>query len=96
MTYRVEVSSQVHAFQADLGPTHRRMLKQAILGLAQERGDIKALIERLEGFFRLSVGPYRVIFRYQEGRVIRCEFAERRSLVYEVFERTVLDRLERE
>ncbi len=96
MTYRVEVSSQVHAFQAGLGPTHRRMLKQAIIALAQERGDIKALVERLEGFFRLSVGPFRVIFCYREGRVIRCEFAERRSLVYEVFERTVLDRLERE
>lgn len=44
MTYRVEVSVQVNAFQADLGPTHRRMLKKAILALAQERGDIKALV----------------------------------------------------
>jgi mRNA-degrading endonuclease RelE of RelBE toxin-antitoxin system len=93
MSYRVEVSPQVQAFHAALGLTYRRALKRALLGLATERGDIKALAERLDGYHRLRVGPYRIIFRYAEGRVIRCEFAERRSLVYEVFERKMLDRL---
>lgn len=94
MSYRVEVSLQVRDFHARMGMTHRRTLKRALAGLATERGDIKALGERLEGFHRLRVGPYRVIFRYGDSRTIRCEFIERRSLVYEVFERTVIDRIE--
>ncbi|HVU25687.1 MAG TPA: hypothetical protein VHE13_16270 [Opitutus sp.] len=95
MPYRIEVSLQVRDFHARLGPVHRRALKRALARLANESGDIKALSERLEGYHRLRVGAYRVIFRYGDGRVIRCEFAERRSLVYEVFERTVIERIER-
>lgn len=93
MNYRIEVSFQVRDFHARLGPVHRRTLKRALVGLATERGDIKALAERLQGFHRLRVGAYRVIFRYGDGRIIRGEFIERRSLVYEIFERTVIDRI---
>lgn len=47
-----------------------------------------ALEHPLDGFYRLRVGRYRVIFRYATVRgvsVIRCDFAQRRELVYEAF-----------
>lgn len=42
----------------------------------------------LDGFHRLRAGRYRIVFHYvPQGRssVIRCDFAERRELVYELF-----------
>ena len=86
MNYKVQIREQVRAFQATLGPEPRRSLKRAILGLATERGDIKALGENLSGYYRLKVGSYRVVFRYLPGRVIDCVYANERKLVYEIFE----------
>ena len=86
MSYKVQVREQVRAFQATLGPEPRRTLKRAILGLATERGDIKALGENLAGYYRLKVGSYRVVFRYRPGREIDCVYVNERKLVYEIFE----------
>jgi hypothetical protein len=36
-----------------------------------------------------------VILRYTTGRVIACVFAERRSLVYEIFADMMIERLTR-
>lgn len=85
-TYQVKVRQQVMDFAGTLGLDHRRAFKQAILGLAHERGDIKALHEELSGCYRLRISRFRVIFRYQPGRIIECVFAEERKLVYELFE----------
>ncbi len=86
MTYRVQVREQVWRYCARLGPKNRRAVKAAILALARERGDIRSLRDRLEGYYRLRVGSYRVIFRYLEGRVIECVYINDRALVYDVFE----------
>ena len=93
MSYRVRVEVQIKDFVVSLGMEHRRAIKRAIQQLASEQGDIKALGDDLEGFYRLRVGPFRVIFRYREGKVIECVYVNRRALVYEVFESEVLDRL---
>ena len=93
MSYRVTVEQQVKDCMATLGMEHRRTIKLALARLANEQGDIKALDEDLEGFYRLRVGPYRVIFRYRPGRVIECVYLNRRAIVYEVFEREVVDKL---
>jgi mRNA interferase RelE/StbE len=85
-TYQVNVRQQVLDFAGTLGLEHRRTFKKAILGLAHESGDIRALHEELSGYYRLRVSRFRVIFRYQPGRVIECVFAEERKLVYELFE----------
>jgi hypothetical protein len=40
----------------------------------------------------LRVGPFRVIFRYilaHGKRVIRCEYVERRKIIYEAYEKTI-------
>jgi mRNA-degrading endonuclease RelE of RelBE toxin-antitoxin system len=79
---KLVVASQVKAYQAKLGPEPRRHLKLAIHGLAEGKGDIKALSDNLEGFHRLRLGTHRVIFRYQGAR-IECLYAAPRTTVYE-------------
>jgi mRNA-degrading endonuclease RelE of RelBE toxin-antitoxin system len=65
-------------------------------GQATERGDCTPLKERLDGYHRLRIGGYRILYRYLPGKVIECVFAESRSLVYHLFEREVLSRLRHE
>ncbi len=86
MSYQVKVREQVWRYYARLGPKDRRAVKRAITGLSGEHGDIRALRERLEGYYRLRVGPYRIVFRYLPGRVIECVYLNDRALVYDVFE----------
>jgi mRNA-degrading endonuclease RelE of RelBE toxin-antitoxin system len=85
----VELSEQVADFVMRQAPDSRKKLRRALRGLASEKGDLRALEGRLEGYHRLRVGAFRVVLRYcLDGgrRKIRCEFAERRPLVYEAFE----------
>jgi hypothetical protein len=89
---KIELSEQVSTFIARQAPDGRKMLRRSLRQLATEQGDIKQLEERLNGFCRLRIGPFRVIFRYilaKGKRVIRCEFAERRKIVYEAYEKTI-------
>ena len=77
-------------------PEPRRLLRDALRKLEREEGDIKALQGDLVPYFRLRAGGFRIIFRYgTEGkrRFIHCPFAERRSIVYEIFATMVADRL---
>lgn len=85
MNFKVRVRDQVWDFAQTLGMEHRRALKRAILALATESGDIRALTDELSGFDRLRVGRFRVIFRYLPGRAIECVFVEERKMVYEIF-----------
>jgi mRNA interferase RelE/StbE len=86
MSYRVQVREPVWKFYQRLGLQDRRAVKRAILRLSTEEGDVRALRDRLEGYYRLRVGSYRIIFRYLEGRVIDCVYMNDRALVYDVFE----------
>jgi mRNA-degrading endonuclease RelE of RelBE toxin-antitoxin system len=89
---KIEVSEQVSGFVSRRAPEGRKLVRRALSQLASEQGDIKQLEERLDGFCRLRVGPFRVIFRYILAggkRVIRCEHAERRKLVHEAYEKTI-------
>jgi mRNA-degrading endonuclease RelE of RelBE toxin-antitoxin system len=86
LSYQVKVREQVWNFYGQLGPAARRSVKRALTDLSQEKGDIRALRERLEGYYRLRVGAYRIIFRYLPGQIIECVYMNARSLVYEIFE----------
>ena len=62
--------------------------------LGHERGDIKYLEGPLRDYLRLRVRDFRIIFQYsRQRRVIECVFAERRDLIYEVFEKLIHARL---
>lgn len=85
---KVEIAAQVREFIASLAPDPRKKLRQAIQLLAQNKGDIKPLVEDLAGFHRLRLGDVRVIYRQtvnQGTPVISCVFAERRKVVYRHF-----------
>ena len=85
---RVNLASQVVEFFGQLAPEPRKKLRLALRRLEQEKGDIKSLEGKLMGYQRVRSGSHRVIFarKVRNGRPeIDCVFAERRSLVYEVF-----------
>ena len=86
MSYRVKIGSQVTAYYQKLAPAERRAVKQGLSQLKEEKGDISALREVFQGFYRLRVGNYRIIFRYVEGRVIECLYMNARPIVYQLFE----------
>ena len=85
----VRVTEEVLDYLRKLPPQPRHALRVAIKALANERGDIKSLVEELEGFHRLRVGSHRVIFEYEMlhgERTVTCVFAGPRKWIYEVFQ----------
>ena len=90
----VRVQSEVLDYLRRVSPQPRHALRMAIKGLAEEKGDIKSLTDKLEGFYRLRVGSHRVIFEYEiidDQRVITCIFAGPREWIYEVFQSRLLE-----
>lgn len=94
---KVELSEQVVAFVKRQSPESRRWLRAALRRLTLEQGDIKSLEGSLAGYYRLRVRGHRVIFTYEcsakTSRIIKCVFAERRHVIYEVFAEMLKDRL---
>ena len=93
----VELEQEVVDFVRSLPPQPRQALRRALKNLQLEQGDIRALEAELEGFYRLRVQRYRVIFHYDvrgDQRVIRCVYAATRSIVYEVFAQRIRELLE--
>jgi mRNA interferase RelE/StbE len=88
----VVVSDQVAAYVRRLAPDPRRVMRNALRDLASGKGDVRQLEAPLDGYYRLRVGPHRVILAHGPRRRIECVFAERRSLVYEVFARELAAR----
>ncbi len=84
----VRLEAGVVAFVRGLAPVPRARIRRALDHLGRGRGDIKALEEDLAGYYRLRVGPHRLVVRYvveSDARHIRVVFAERRRVVYELF-----------
>lgn len=56
--------------------------------------EIKALEGRLSGYWRLREGGYRIIYQEEvkDGvRTFDCLFAERRPIVYQLFEQLLVE-----
>ena len=93
---KVRLAPQVVDFVRSQAPEPRRRLRRALRDLGRGTGDIKPLEGPLQDYSRLRVGPYRVILSYRTPRTVECVFAERRSIVYEVFADAMIERLLRE
>jgi len=78
----VFVTDQVRDYQRALAPVPRRRVKAAIIGLADRKGNLKALQGELAGLWRLRVGEHRLIYRHHQGR-IEVFYAAPRASVYE-------------
>jgi mRNA-degrading endonuclease RelE of RelBE toxin-antitoxin system len=90
---RVLLATQVVEFLRGLPPEPKTRLRRALRQLARERGDIRALEPPLDGYCRLRVGGYRIVFAYRKRDTIECIFAEQRSVVYELLLERLRDRL---
>ena len=93
------VSDPVEAFVKALAPDPRTALRVAIRALESGAGDLKSLEGELLGWTRLRVMTYRVIYkeRWEAGeRIIDCVFANRRSVVYEMFKELLRNQILRD
>ena len=81
---KVLVSEQIIARLRTLHPEHRKAVRVGLRQLAKGAGDTKELAGPLAGFYRLRIGRYRIVYRYQENH-IEAIFLEQRSIVYELF-----------
>lgn len=93
MSRVVRPSRQVIEYASRLAPEPRRAVKQALVDLRKERGDIRALEGDLSGYYRLRVGRHRIIFSYAADGAIDAIFIEERGLIYDVFEAEFVKRL---
>ena len=90
---KIDVKQPVYDFIRRQAPEPRRALKRALKELEHERGDILSLEQPLDGYYRLRIGKFRLIFRYSNAGIIEAIFLEERSMVYEVFEAQLIARL---
>jgi len=92
MKIEVIVEAQPLAFIRRQPPDARKSLRAAIHAI--ERGDSfpDALDDELEGFYKMRVENYRLILQHESGArapLFKVVFAERRSVVYELFRQIV-------
>jgi len=92
MKIEVLVKAQPLAFIRRQSPDVRKRLRAAIH--AVERGDLfpDPLEDELEGFYKLRVENCRLILKHETGGtapLFKVVFAERRSMVYELFRQII-------
>jgi mRNA-degrading endonuclease RelE of RelBE toxin-antitoxin system len=81
---KISASEEVPEWLSRLTPEPKRRVRVALRNLETWRGDIAPLHGELEGFYRLRIGGYRVVFRVMPRQMIRVEYADTRDVVYEV------------
>lgn len=69
---RILASEGVQLWLRGLPPQTRRL-------------DLKPLRRELEGFYRLRVGDYRIVYHFELRQIIRLDYADIREVVYDVF-----------
>jgi mRNA-degrading endonuclease RelE of RelBE toxin-antitoxin system len=92
MKIEVLVEAQPLAFIRRQTPEARKKLRAAIHAI--ERGDSfpDPLDDELEGFYKLRIDDYRLILKHDSGDkapLFKIVFAERRSVVYEIFRQII-------
>ena len=92
MKIEVLVEAQPLAFIRRQSPDARKKLRAALH--AVERGDVfpDSLEDELEGFYKLRVENCRLILKHETGGaapLFKVVFAERRSVVYEMFRQII-------
>jgi mRNA-degrading endonuclease RelE of RelBE toxin-antitoxin system len=85
---RISASEQVQLWLQGLPPEPRVRVRRVLKTLARNRSkdlDLKPLRRELEGFYRLRVGDYRLVYHLEPGKRIRLDYADIRDTVYDVF-----------
>ena len=86
---RISASKQVQVWLRGLTPDTERRVRTALRDLegSGRSLDIKALRSDLEGFCRLRVGDYRIVYHHGAGATLYLDYADLRDEVYEAFKR---------
>ncbi|MEK7675531.1 MAG: hypothetical protein AAB676_06840 [Verrucomicrobiota bacterium] len=87
---RTSASEQVQLWLQGLPPETKRRVRadlKAVASGATKDLDIKALRRELDGFLRLRVGDYRIVYHLETGQIIRLDYADIRDVVYDAFRR---------
>ncbi len=87
---RISASEPVQLWLQGLPPETKRRVRAELKALAAGTTkdlDIKVLRRELEGFLRLRVGDYRIVYHLAPGRMIRLDYADIRDVVYDAFRR---------
>lgn len=86
---RISASEQVQTWLSGLPPETKRKTRAALKDLAAggRNQDIQALRRELEGFYRLRVGDYRIVYHCESGSHVLLDYADLREVVYETFKR---------
>jgi len=86
----VSASEQVGLWLQGLPPDTKQRVRRALKGLSVGRSsglDVLPLRRELEGFYRLRVGDYRIVYHLESGPSIRLDYADIRDVVYDTFRR---------
>ena len=85
---RISASEPVRIWLRALPPEGKTRVRRALKALAQggtRSLDIKPLRREIEGFHRLRVGDYRVLYHFESGDLLRLDYADIRDVVYDAF-----------
>ena len=84
-THALVIYRQVRDYISALPPDTKKAFNRELKKLAEGGGDTHPLKKNLEGFHRLRIGSYRVIYQYAPGHAIHCAYAGPRETVYQTF-----------
>ena len=85
---RISASEPVQLWLQGLPPETKQRVRRELRALAGGRAgrlDLKPLRGELEGFYRLRIGDYRMVYHLEPGPMIRLGYADIRDVVYDVF-----------
>jgi len=85
---RISASEPVQLWLQGLPPETKQRVRRQLKALAGGRAgrlDLKALRGELEGFYRLRIGDYRMVYHLEPGPMVRLDYADLRDVVYNVF-----------
>ena len=85
---KIVIEEQVLNFIRRQPPEARRRIREALHEVENDTAYPQPLEDELEGFYKLKIDRIRIILQSEsggEGPVLKAVFAERRSVVYEIF-----------
>ena len=85
---RISASEPVQLWLQGLPPGTKQRVRRELKALAGGRAgrlDLKPLRRELEGFYRLRIGDYRIVYRLEPGPMVRLDYADLRDVVYDLF-----------
>ena len=85
---RISASEPVQLWLQGLPPETKQRVRRELKALASGRAgrlDLKPLRRELQGFYRLRIGDYRLVYHLEPGPVVRLDYADVRDVVYDVF-----------